>query len=253
MILADEVSEIATRNGVPETQIWRDWVVSHLLHGLASTQREIDIVFYGGTALCRTWCPDLRFSEDIDLLITDFPGGSDLIQQRLTRLMRREFSDLVWGPPASANRTITTTATTENRSVKVQFVEPRIRDDRIPTTIAPVMLRYSDLPSTVDLTVPTAEGFAAMKLMAWHQRQAPRDLYDLAALADIDAITRMAIDLTDEVCGTRIGARILDQRLPPAVLDRWKFELAHQLGEPRSAEMCLRQVVEAARSADNAR
>lgn len=166
MISADEVSEAARESGVPETQIWRDWVVSHLLHGLATVQHEVDIVFYGGTALCRTWCPGLRFSEDIDLLITDFPGASDVIQQRLSRMARREFPDLVWSAPVSANRTITTIATTETRSVKVQFVEPRIRENLIPVTVAPVMLRYSDLPSTVDLHVPTAEGFAAMKLMA---------------------------------------------------------------------------------------
>ena len=246
MISVAEVAEIAGLKGVPESQIWRDWVVSHLLQALGEIQQETNVVFYGGTALCRTWCHDLRYSEDIDLLIVDFPDAADLIQQRLKRLVRREFPDLSWGPPLRANRMITTNALTENRTVKVQFVEPRPREDRIPTTVAPVTLRYSDLPATVDLNVPTAEGFAAMKLMAWHQRQAPRDLFDLAALAEIGAITAVALDLTEHVSGTRIGSRVLDQKLPPRVLSEWNTQLAHQLEQPKSAEACLRQVVKAA-------
>lgn len=245
MISVAEVAEIAGRHGVPESQIWRDWVVSHLLHALGEIQHETSVVFYGGTALCRTWCRDLRYSEDVDLLVVDFPGAADLIQRRLTRLVRRELPDLSWGPPLRTNRTITTNALTENRTVKVQFVEQRPREDQIPTTIAPVTLRYSDLPATVDLRVPTAEGFAAMKLMAWHQRQAPRDLFDLAALAEIGAITAAALDLTEHVSGTRIGSRVLNQKLPPRVLSEWNTQLAHQLREPMSADACLRQVVEA--------
>lgn len=245
MISVAEVAEIGGRHGVPESQIWRDWVVSHLLHALGEIQHETSVVFYGGTALCRTWCRDLRYSEDVDLLVVDFPGAADLIQRRLTRLVRRELPDLSWGPPLRTNRTITTNALTENRTVKVQFVEQRPREDQIPTTIAPVTLRYSDLPATVDLRVPTAEGFAAMKLMAWHQRQAPRDLFDLAALAEIGAITAAALDLTEHVSGTRIGSRVLNQKLPPRVLSEWNTQLAHQLREPMSADACLRQVVEA--------
>lgn len=249
MISVVEVAEIARRNGVPESQIWHDWVVSHLLQALSEVQHETDIIFYGGTALCRTWCHDLRYSEDIDLLVADFPDGVELVQQRLTRLVRREFPDLTWGPPLSANRMISTNAIADNRSVKVQFVEPRPREDAIPTTVAPVALRYSDLPATVDLTVPTAEGFAAMKLMAWHQRQAPRDLFDLAALARIGAITSAALDLTEHVSGTRIASRVLDHKLSPRVLAEWSAQLAHQLQEPMSAEACLQLVVDAANAA----
>ena len=67
MITDSEIREHAERHGVPELQIRRDWVISHVLPSLASIQQQTPIVFYGGTALCRTWCPDLRLSEDIDL------------------------------------------------------------------------------------------------------------------------------------------------------------------------------------------
>lgn len=120
----------------------------------------------------------------------------------------------------------------------------------MPTASADVSLRYSDLPQSVELNVPTPEGFAAMKLMAWHQRQAPRDLVDLAALAAAGAITSMTLDLTKHVTGTRLGARTLDQRLTPAVFQEWRHQLAHRMTEPPDPGDCLQQVVDAARQAD---
>ncbi len=38
MIPNSEVRAAALKYGVPDAQIWRDWVVSHLLHGLAESQ-----------------------------------------------------------------------------------------------------------------------------------------------------------------------------------------------------------------------
>lgn len=250
MISDSEVRAAALKHGVPEAQIWRDWVVSHLLHGLAQIQDTTGFVFYGGTALCRTWCPDLRLSEDIDLMVHDFPDAVPVMQAELKRAKRREFPDLDWSPADMWQRTLTSIATTGQRVVKMQFVEPRVREDRIPTVRASVALRYSDLPESVTLTVPSAEGFAAMKLMAWHQRQEPRDLYDLAALAEVGAITAEAIDLTTEVSSTRLGVRALHHDLPTSVTQRWSEQLAHQMGSVLSAEQCLEHVLEALRSAD---
>jgi predicted nucleotidyltransferase component of viral defense system len=39
-----------------------------------------------------------------------------------------------------------------------------------------------------EIRVPTIEAFAAMKLSAWHDRRAPRDLYDLHALHKIRVV-----------------------------------------------------------------
>ena len=48
--------------------------------------------------------------------------------------------------------------------------------------------RYSDAPPAT-LTVPTLSSFVAMTTAAWNDRAAPRDLYDLLALAEIGALT----------------------------------------------------------------
>lgn len=247
MISSNELQATADTLGVPLIQVRRDHLISHVLHAVAELPTDGSVVFFGGTALCRTWCPDLRLSEDIDLIVADYPAAATAIPQHISRRLRREFPDLEWGNPVLANSTTTLIAASAGlgASIKVQFVEPRPQEGVIPVEIVPVDLRYSDLPSATNLVVPTKEGFAAMKLMAWHQRQAPRDLYDLAALAAVGAVTEEAIELTNEIIGYPLGHDMLNQKLTPRVLARWQNELAHQVADFRSAEQCLADLLHA--------
>ncbi len=73
----------------------------------------------------------------------------------------------------------------------------------------------------------TAEAFVAAKLSAWLDRRAPRDLYDLAALARRSLITPAAVQ-----CLRRYGAA---SSLPsprdlggPPTEAAWQQGLAHQ-------------------------
>ncbi len=113
--------------GVARDQIEHDFVISHVLAALAA--RANQFVFYGGTALSRTFLEGLRLSEDID-----------------------------W-----------------------------------PRQLSEVSQRYAGLPN-ITLTTYTAEGFAGAKTAAWCDttRNAPRDLYDLWAMADVGLITANA-------------------------------------------------------------
>ena len=60
MISVAEVAEIAGLKGVPESQIWRDWVVSHLLQALGEELVElsdsqlaaIELPEHGGDVAC---------------------------------------------------------------------------------------------------------------------------------------------------------------------------------------------------------
>lgn len=65
--------EHAARLGLPEAQVRRDILISHVLHALPQLiSSDAEVVFFGGTALCRTRLDGFRLSEDIDLL-TDRP------------------------------------------------------------------------------------------------------------------------------------------------------------------------------------
>jgi len=64
---ADDLANVMTRFGVAEQQVRRDHVISHILAALSRHHRT-DLIFFGGTALSRTYLLDERLSEDVDLI-----------------------------------------------------------------------------------------------------------------------------------------------------------------------------------------
>lgn len=78
MIDQIEVDSVASQFGVPESQVRRDHLISHALAALAGSSATSQVTFFGGTALCRTWLPGLRLSEDIDLLVDSPDLGSEI-------------------------------------------------------------------------------------------------------------------------------------------------------------------------------
>lgn len=115
---------------------------------------------------------------------------------------------------------------------------------RVPSKPQAVDLRYEDLPGSVDLAVPTLEGFAAMKLAAWEDRRAPRDLFDLAGLATQNAFTAGAADVFAELCGRPPDPRAYRQ-LPASTNDGWSTQLSHQARAVPAPAACLSLVSDA--------
>ena len=102
------------------------------------------------------------------------------------------------------------------------------------------MLRYSDLASVTDLVVPTASGFAAMKIVAWLDRHTPRDLFDLAMLARAEMIDHKAADAVKAIAGFRPTARIITNVPIEQVRADWDVELAHQQSRPLSPDESIK-------------
>ena len=73
MIKQTEIQKISElNNGVPKSQIDKDWVLSYLLYAITSISELKDImIFKGGTCLKKCYFPDYRFSEDLDFTILD--------------------------------------------------------------------------------------------------------------------------------------------------------------------------------------
>ncbi|MBO0839432.1 MAG: nucleotidyl transferase AbiEii/AbiGii toxin family protein [Sciscionella sp.] len=86
--------------------------------------------------------------------------------------------------------------------------------------------RYSDAPPAT-LIVPTIEAFAGWKTMAWHERGAPRDLYDLWALAEAGALTANAAELFIRYGPTGTAPRAFMFAAPPSE-QAWHAALATQ-------------------------
>jgi predicted nucleotidyltransferase component of viral defense system len=225
MIDPDEVRAQALAWGTAESQVRKDHLISHLLLALRGLP---GFVFFGGTALNRTFLRACRLSEDMDLFLQPHePGDSVAIIAALHERTRREFPDLAIVPTGSREDVRSYGASAEDLQVRIQIVGPRHEHGLYPTEMAGVALRYSDLPASVALRIPTREAFVAMKCAAYEDRGTPRDLFDLGALAEIGAIGPSVVEVLLRLRGYGpMEWPYNGSRCPSAT--EWAAELAHQ-------------------------
>jgi predicted nucleotidyltransferase component of viral defense system len=224
-----EAAVVAARFGVAREQVRRDHFLSHLLAALATVPNATEqLVFFGGTALARTHVPDGRLSEDIDLLaLSNRRDVAESIQRTFDRRLRREFGRLRWQPPLheTSGSDAAVVATQDGLSIRVQLL-PADDYPNWPTEMRVIDQRYSDVPAT-QLRVLTLTAFVVAKTMAWAERAAARDLYDLHALASLGAINDDALGMWVRLgpTGKPPGEWLFSR--PPAER-QWQTELAAQ-------------------------
>ena len=233
-----EAGEWAGRFGVAEAQVRHDHVLSHLLTALAPHADAL--VFYGGTALSRTFLPDLRLSEDIDLLtVGPRRDIAPVLDETIRTTLEPGFGPITADPwLADARRdTQASVFRIADTDVRIQLIDGRTYTPW-PTQPSTVSLRYRGLPD-VTMTTLTGAGFVCAKTVAWcdETRNAPRDLYDLWALDQHGLINTAAADLFKRLGPT--GGYPRDWMLPaaPPTETEWQTALAHQ---------CIPQVTAAA-------
>lgn len=247
MISRREASTWAARLGVDAMQVARDHLVSCILAWLAADQVAAHVTFIGGTALARTHLDGLRVSEDIDLLADDPRLVATAFADRLAAGLRREYPGLSVSDPQPSPRGLMLLVDAPGTPpIQVQILATESAEAALATAVTPVSLRYARLPATVDLRVPTAASFVAMKIAAYRDRAEPRDLFDLARLADRGQVTAAAIDATRRLTSATPTAREFGH-LPPRVRDRWHERLAHQVTEPGTPEEAIAALVQALR------
>ena len=213
--------------GADDSQVERDHLISHALAAISADLGE-RVMFYGGTALARSFLPDGRLSEDIDLIAVE-PRAQ--VAEALTRSFTRRLARDFGRPQFQATRFRSQDA----GPVSVVFPSgPRIQVQLLPADHYPawpfesreLVQRYADAgPAT--LLLPCLDAFVAWKTVTFMDRRAPRDLWDLAALARLRPFTADAAELF-----TRFGPF----RSPPSPLTipaapseaQWRHDLAHQ-------------------------
>ena len=176
--------------GVPRESIEHDFVISHVLAAIAPLRDQF--VFYGGTALSRTILDGLRLSEDIDLLsIGPRPTVAKALDDAIRTRLARSFGKVTAEPSLTAAKRDTEACIYQigDTQLRIQLIDGR-NYIPLPHCTALVHQRYHALPD-LELTTPTPAGFVVAKTMAWSDttRNAPRDLYDLWALATAGHIT----------------------------------------------------------------
>jgi predicted nucleotidyltransferase component of viral defense system len=244
MLDPDEEIAIAEQFGVARSQVRRDHLISHLL-GALSEQAADQVVFFGGTALSRTFAPDGRLSEDVDLIATrSRRDAAQLIEHTVLRATRREFPGLRWEPLLSAVRDTEPAVliTRDGLTVRMQLLRAE-GYPAWPTAARNLVQRYSDAPPA-RLEVPTMASFAAAKTVAWTDRAASRDLYDLWLLVQAGAIDHAAAQLfrqygpTNNPPTASMFSRPLDET-------KWRLDLSGQTRLSITAGEALAAVREA--------
>ncbi len=191
----DEWAAVAERFGVDMEQVRRDHLISHVLGAIAAGVPTDDVVFFGGTALSRTYLADARLSEDVDLIaLAPRAEVAARVEAAVRRGLARSHGRPTWRPALSATSGCqpATLAVEGIVSVQVQLVSGA--GYLWPTDVRDLEQRYHDAPPA-RLRTLTAAGFAAAKLGAWMDRHAPRDLYDLWALAERGLIDADALGI----------------------------------------------------------
>jgi predicted nucleotidyltransferase component of viral defense system len=237
VITETEAARWAAKFGVTHVQILRDHFISHVLAALPR-----DSTFYGGTALCRTFLEGSRLSEDVDLLSPDPPTCMAELHNTLQRALRREFPNIGWTARGSEDDGVAATLAPPG-IIAIKLYVGRLRAvDPWEFTSTDVRLRYSDLDEITRLQCPTLETFATMKLSAWFDRHAPRDLYDLAGLASTGIFAEPAVERLFRAKHA-VGVPTQEfERVPKRTAAAWETELAGQVGTLPTADECMARV-----------
>jgi predicted nucleotidyltransferase component of viral defense system len=224
----DEAHTIAARFGVAIEQVRRDHLISHILAALSLSHRA-QVLFFGGTALARTLLPDGRLSEDVDLIALGPRGDvAAALEKSLASALRRSHGRIAWAPALTAVRDSDAgvlLAEDGRLTVRVQLLDNRGYEPW-PTAVRHLEQRYRDTPPAT-LRVPTPPAFAAWKTVAWHDRAAPRDLWDLWAMAQHGYITTEAAELFAAHGPTHNTPQPWMFSKAPSE-DRWRQQLAGQ-------------------------
>jgi len=98
MLTDSDRERIKTKFGADDTQVERDHLISRLLAELSREMQSL-LKFYGGTALSRSYLPNGRLSEDVDLIAVG--PRTEIAQQvmrALTLGLAREFGRPTFTP-----------------------------------------------------------------------------------------------------------------------------------------------------------
>ena len=185
-----------------------------------------------------------RLSEDLDLIAVGPRGqAASRLDLELVRAVQRDYGLLTWRPPLSSIRDVESASlmTSDGLTLRIQLLSAAYSD--WPTEIRQLDQRYSDAPSAA-MRVPTLPAFVAWKTTAWFERAAPRDLWDLWALAQIGAITPEAATLFRQHGPTGAPPRPWMFRNPPSQ-PQWEAQLGGQTHLDVSAKQALHAVARA--------
>lgn len=220
-----------------EAQVSRDHAISHVLAALQEINTEL--VFFGGTALSRTFLTMGRLSEDIDIYSSDRRALCSELDN-FPKLIKEEFPQALWNvkPSQTVDSQSSLLVCDSSIQIMVQVVDSWTREwAKVPKALTQIYQRFSDVPET-KLFTPTFDGFVAMKALAWFDRRSARDLFDLEGLSHKGEVTQNARELIEGLKGFHLSREMMMGR----VVGLWQEELAHQTKLEKSEDESLERL-----------
>jgi predicted nucleotidyltransferase component of viral defense system len=240
-----QITRTADRDGVSARAVERDYVIDHILDGLAGADVP-NLVFKGGTALRFCRLEDFRFSADLDFSARGVSAddaratlGGVLEATREARgfeVLELDASD----PP----RIRYVGPLQRERTVKLDLTDDELV---VQTERRPVRTHWPDVDGDGALTVYSVSETGGEKLRCVVQRLQCRDLYDLDVLFETlgldpaEAAARFDEKARHRGIDPRVFAERYEARLE-SYEDRWEAELAEHMRDPPHFDAVSRRV-----------
>lgn len=247
MIKAKEIQQKARQEGVRDTQIEKDYILSWILRGIAQHEALSKcLVFKGGTVLKKIYFADYRFSEDLDFTLLDPTITNDQIfawfdetfvyiretsNIPLTLQSNHEHQDgginfyIQYVGPLGGIGT--------NKSVKVDIT----RSEKLvfPPVLKPVIIKYSDLDEHMLQCYPLEEVLVE-KLQSVLQRMQARDFFDIWYLLEEHGleVTFHHAEFCEKCIHKGLNPNDFQQKMAeriPQYKARWKNSMEGQIQE----------------------
>ena len=198
MIQVKEISGAATKAGVKDIQIEKDYVISWILYGIAEIPfLKENLIFKGGTVLKKAYFPAYRFSEELEFSIKGGFNPEDI---------KSVFSELIKIVFEKSGITLSLKGDTREdanyynfgisykgplggsasgKNIRVDIAKNELVYN--PPVEKEIASTYSDLVNKkVYLLCYTLDEIVAEKMCSLMQRTSSRDIYDIWYLLEMD-------------------------------------------------------------------
>lgn len=198
MIQPGEIQLIAGSQSVRYTQIEKDYVISWVICAIANNRfLKANLVFKGGTVLKKVYFPDYRFSEDLDFTYRGLNFDSEAIKAAFDELIEWVYDE----SRISLSIRNETLHETGNFNFYIAYTGPLggagsrkdikvdISSDELIYNLPEekrIIHTYSDLEEGYNIFCYSLGEVIAEKMRSIMQRTAPRDIYDLWYLFEVE-------------------------------------------------------------------
>lgn len=196
MIPQSEVSRIASKLNLRDTQIEKDYVISWVIRGISQNKFLSEmLIFKGGTAIRKGYIKDYRLSEDLDFTFIENNFNTVQIKNEFSKV-NQWIKDVSRIDLEIGNEKINTFENYsfdlnyngplggKNKSIKVDVCS----DEKIhnPPEKREIFNQYSDLQNKYSILCYPMKEIIAEKMRSLIQRTQPRDLYDTWYLLEVE-------------------------------------------------------------------